>query len=222
MRTFAAVAACMLVSTTALPQITTPQHLLQKTKAYPTYLIKLLDNDHQCEVVEAGWNQRNRMADKQVYVSSISNTLCDDDGGVSPEDYMQIFSPTAGPALEHFRPCAAPLRPSVCLPAVAAWGKVAELCYRGHSNSTLDEQPARLASATKRDIEIRPLVYSGAAESMWIMSGADRELAEFSIFCEFAICARAGSTWAVCGLARAPSTRRQQGGALSRTGVPCW
>ena len=63
--------------------------------------------------------------------------LSEDDGEDSADDFVQIFAPTA----------------------VSAWGRCAEMCHAGLTNTTLDAEPARLAK--KRDVEIRPVRESG-------------------------------------------------------------
>ena len=135
-----AVAASALVAAAAAAPLvpTRPRYLAgERSAERPTYAISLLAEEARCVVLAAGWGQVHRLAATQVYTTSVPDHLSEDDGEDSADDFVQIFAPTA----------------------VSAWGRCAEMCHAGLTNSTLDAEPARLQK--KRDVEIRPVRESG-------------------------------------------------------------
>ena len=135
-----AVVACALVAAAAAAPLvpTRPRYLAgERSAERPTYAISLLAEEARCVVLAAGWGQVHRLAATQVYTTSVPDHLSEDDGEDSADDFVQIFAPTA----------------------VSAWGRCAEMCHAGLTNTTLDAEPARLAK--KRDVEIRPVRESG-------------------------------------------------------------
>ena len=135
-----AVVACALVAAAAAAPLvpTQPRYLAgERSAERPTYAISLLAEEARCVVLAAGWGQVHRLAATQVYTTSVPDHLSEDDGEDSADDFVQIFAPTA----------------------VSAWGRCAEMCHAGLTNSTLDAEPARLQK--KRDVEIRPVRESG-------------------------------------------------------------
>ncbi len=142
----AAALAAVAGSALAVPFVAHSPEYLNETRpdAHSTYEIKLLADAAECEVLHARWGQRHRLAEKQVYTTSVPDFLNEEDGEDSKEDFVQIFAPTA----------------------VSAWAKAAELCYHGLSNATLNAEPVRLAQKRrKQDIEIRPLRESGPSSN---------------------------------------------------------
>ena len=128
----------------AVPFVHTPGYLNEtRPDPHSTYEIKLLADAAECEVLGAAWGQRHRLAEKQVYMTSVPEFLNEEDGEDSKEDFVQIFAPTA----------------------VSAWAAAAELCYHGLSNATLDAEPVRLEQKRKQAIEIRPLRESGPSSN---------------------------------------------------------
>jgi hypothetical protein len=141
----AAALAAVACSARAVPFVDSPAYLNEtRPDPHSTYEIKLLADAAECEVLHASWGQRHRLAEKQVYTTSVPDFLNEEDGEDSKEDFVQIFAPTA----------------------VSAWAKAAELCYVGLSNATLDAEPFRMAQKRrKQDVEIRPLRESGPSSN---------------------------------------------------------
>lgn len=152
-RASAIVSAAVLAA--AAPVVQQPRYLHRQPNEKSTYEIKLINDEADCEVVKAQWGQIHRLAETQVYTTSVPDFLNEENGEDSKQDYVQIYAPTA----------------------LSAWGKAAELCRRGLTNSTIDEEDARLATKKKtvcrdtacrqekRDIEIRPIRETGPSSN---------------------------------------------------------
>eukprot|EP01050_Picozoa_sp_SAG11_P036588 SAG11_NODE_13998_length_629_cov_1.156604_1_plen_154_part_10 len=128
----------------AVPAVSAPDYLQMEPPSEPsTYEIKLHAEAGKCDVAKAGWGQIHRLATKQVYTTSVPTFMSEGgDGEDSKDDYVQIYAPTA----------------------LSAWGKAAEMCNRGLSNATLNEEHARL-EAKREVIEIRPIRETGPSSN---------------------------------------------------------